>query len=310
MTEKRNWVVNVILLLAVLAFVGFSMVPLLSSVMQPNRASSPNSPSPMASGTAPQKEDLESRAKGYESVLQREPENQTALRGLLEARLQLIGMGYGEVKDVIEPLEKLVKLNPQEMDYSVLLAQAKQQVGDREGAAKVYRDVLASQPGNLKALNGLVTLLLQQNRPEAAIGLLQDTLKTAPQANKIQAGSVDVTSVQLELARVYANEKRYSEAIAIYDEAAKANATDFRPILGKAMVLKAEGKTEEAKPLFESAAELAPPQFKDPIKQMASDSATPPSGSTAPVGGTPSPAPSAAPASPEPVPAPQASPQN
>ena len=288
MAEKRNrWLINTVLILSVVAFVGFSVMPLLSSVLEqpkPQASASPGA-SPTARAT-PKKEDLENQAKGYEAVLQREPDNQTALRGLLEAKL-----GLGDVKGAIVPLEKLAKLNPTEADYSVLLAQAKQQAGDREGAAQTYRTILQTKPGNQNALVGLVTLLLQEKRPEAAVGLLQDTLKTAPQANQIQAGSVDVGSVQMLLGDVYADQKRFDEAIAIYDESAKTNKENFRPVLGKALVLKSQGKTEEAKPLFATAANLAPANLKDQINQLAA--APSPSSSAAPA---PSPAVSPAPA--------------
>jgi len=265
-TNKRNrWIINVVLILAVVAFVGFSLLPLISEAFkgQPQTATSPT-PTQSASAT-PKKEELEAQAKGYELVLQREPENATALRGLLEARL-----GLGDVKGAIAPLEKLAKLNPKETEYAILLAQAKQQTDDTEGAAQTYREILKTQPGDRNALQGLSNLLLQQNRPEAAVGLLEDTIKTAPQANKIQAGSVDVGSVQVILGQVYASQKRFDEAIAVFDEAAKSNKQDFRPILGKALILKDQGKTDAAKPLFASAAELAPAQFKDQINQLAS----------------------------------------
>lgn len=299
-TERRNrWFISIFMVLALLAFVGISLAPLLSGMLQ--GGSSPtaaNSPTPGAAASpAAKKEDLEAQAKGYELVLQREPENQTALKGLLETRLAL-----ADVKGAIAPLEKLAKLNPNETLYAVLLAQAKQQTGDREGAAQTYRTVLTTHPGDIQALNGLTSLLLQQNRPESAISLLQDTLKTATQANQVQPNSIDVTSVQILLGGVYASQKRYDEAIAIYDEAAKANKQDFRPIYGKAVVLKEQGKTEEAKPLFTKAAELAPAKYRDQINQMAT---SPSPGAIAPAApsGT-----SVAPAAPSAAPAP-ASPQ-
>lgn len=266
MTNKRNrWIINVVLILAVVAFVGFSLIPLIEAAFQGQQQTA-TSPTPTQSASAiPKKEELEAQAKGYELVLQREPENLTALRGLLEARL-----GLGDVKGAIAPLEKLAKLNPNETEYAILLAQAKQQTNDTEGAAQTYREILKTQPGDRNALQGLSNLLLQQNRPEAAVGLLEDTIKTAPQANKIQAGSVDVASVQVILGQVYASQKRFDEAIAVFDEAAKSNKQDFRPILGKALILKDQGKTDAAKPLFASAADLAPAQFKDQINQLAS----------------------------------------
>ncbi|MEG5040804.1 MULTISPECIES: tetratricopeptide repeat protein [unclassified Microcoleus] len=279
--NKRRGLITVVVVLSLIAFLGFSLVPILDSILKASQAQSRSTPTPTQTAQSGEKQSelLQAQARGYELVLQREPDNVTALRGLLQVRLELIGQGVGDIKDAIGPLEKLASLNPETTEYGILLAQAKERTGDREGAAQAYRSILASKPGEIKALQGLVNLLLVQQRPEAAIGLLQDTLKAAPAANLAKPESVDVTSVQLILGQVYAVQKRYEEAIAIYDESAKANPKDFRPTLGKAIVLKEQGKTDEAKTLFDRATELAPPNYKDQINQLAS--------------GTPSPSPAA-----------------
>ncbi|AFZ05334.1 Tetratricopeptide TPR_2 repeat-containing protein [Oscillatoria nigro-viridis PCC 7112] len=280
--NKRRGLITVVVVLSLIAFLGFSLVPILDSILKASQAQSQSTPTPTQTAQSGEKQSelLQAQARGYELVLQREPDNVTALRGLLQVRLELIGQGVGDIKDAIAPLEKLASLNPETTEYGILLAQAKERTGDREGAAQAYRSILASKPGEIKALQGLVNLLLVQQRPEAAIGLLQDTLKAAPAANLAKPESVDVTSVQLILGQVYAVQKRYEEAIAIYDESAKANPKDFRPTLGKAIVLKEQGKTDEAKTLFDRATQLAPPNYKDQINQLAS--------------GTPSPSPAAA----------------
>lgn len=261
---RSRWLINVVLVLAVIGFVGFSMIPLISTALKESQPSTVATPASGQNPAAGQQSKLQDQARGYELVLQREPENQTALEGLVQARMQL-----RDLKGAIAPLEKLTALNPKRTEYAVLLAQLKQYNGDGEGAAQAYRAILRSEPGDLEALQGLARLLLQQNRPEAAISLLQDTLKTASQANQTQAGSVDVASVQLMLGQVYATQKRYDEASAIYDDLIKANKQDFRPVLAKAVVLKQQGLTEQAKPLFENAAALAPAQYKDQINRVA-----------------------------------------
>ncbi|MFH7024698.1 MAG: tetratricopeptide repeat protein [Heteroscytonema crispum UTEX LB 1556] len=282
MSQTGNrWIVKVVLVLAVVAFVGVSMVPIIAAFndtqRSPQKAASTSSSSP----DSDQKSKVEDEVRGYELVLQREPENQAALKGLLQARLQLLSQkGKGQIKPadiqaVIEPLEKLVKLNPDQSKYAVLLAQAKQQIGDKEGAAQAYRSVLQTKPGDLEALQGMVALLVNQKRPEAAIGLLQDTLSTATQANKIQPGSVDTVAVQVLLGNVHAEQKRYSQALSAYDGAIKVDKQDFRPVLAKAMLLKEQGKLDQAKPLFTAAAALAPAQYKDEINQQATASPTP-----------------------------------
>lgn len=295
MAVKRNrWLIGGVLFIAVAALLAVSFLPFLSGALT-RTATQSNPASTPGVSAEDQRAELEGRANGYQLVLEREPDNQTALKGLVEARITL-----GDLKGVVEPLEKLVELNPNTPNYAVLLGQTKQRLGDLEGAAQVYRRVLTASPGNMEALQGLVVLLLDQQRPQAAVGLLQDTLKTANQSNEIQPGSIDVISVKLLLGQVYVEQKRYSDAIATYDEAIKdaeaQNQTtpDFRPLLAKALVLKEMGKPEEAQPLFDQAMAMAPVQYKDGIQKLAAP-ATP---------ATPSPTPETAtpPATPSPTP--------
>jgi len=63
---------------------------------------------------------LAAKERGYETVLQREPQNQTALEGLANVRLEM-----NNKLGAIEPLEQLVRLHGDRADYQALLAQAK-----------------------------------------------------------------------------------------------------------------------------------------------------------------------------------------
>lgn len=292
---KNRWVKNAVLVFAVVGLLGGTIYPLTmmmnSGTPTANAPASPSAnptaspsgaPSPSAPAADP-RADLKKQAEAYELLLQREPDNQTALRGLLEARL-----GMADVKGAIAPLEKLVQINPQDTKLAVLLAQAKQQANDPEAAATVYRSVLQKQPGELNALGGLAALLLEQKRPEAAVNLLKDTIKEAANSNKAAPGSVDIAAVQILLGKVHASEKKYSDAIASFDAAAKDNPQNFQPIYYKAALLKEQGKLDEAKPLFEKAAALAPAEAKDQIRREASgDKADAPKEGAAPDAGKP-----------------------
>jgi len=258
---KRNrWLVGGVLVIALGALLSLSLLPLISSVGDTPVASNSTASQPTNEEA---RAELESRAKGYELVLEREPDNQTALRGLLETRIQL-----GDMEGVLAPLEKLAELNPDVSDYRILLGQTRQRLGDLEGAAQAYREVLDQNPGNMNALQGLVVLLLQQERPQAAIGVLQDTLDLAQADDTSQ---IDTVSVQLLLGQVYVESGRYEDALALYDQAIAAAGQDFRPVLAKALVLKETGQTEAAQSLFDQALAMAPDQFKDQIEQLAAD---------------------------------------
>lgn len=254
-TNRSRSVFTLLLALAILGLVGVYTVPKLASAFQGNR--------PAGGATAStQQSDLQALARGYELILERDPESQEALRGLLEVRLQ-----QGNLKGSVEILEKLAALSPEKLDYKVLLAQSKQYLGDREGAAQAYKAVLAVQPGHMNALDGYKSLLLQEEQPEAAIGFLQDSLRKIGQASEPDADKI--TSVQLLLGEVYANKKRYPEALAIYDQAIAGSPKDFRPLLAKGIVLEQQDKPAEAKVLFNRAFVLAPPQYKDRVKKKA-----------------------------------------
>ncbi|HIK44045.1 MAG TPA: tetratricopeptide repeat protein [Leptolyngbyaceae cyanobacterium M65_K2018_010] len=269
MTAKRNrWLIGTVLTLALAAFLSLSLLPILGS--NNTRKATGTNGATTADPAALQAE-LESQAKGYQLVLEREPDNQTALKGLIDTQIQL-----GNVAGIVEPLGKLVELNPTVPEYQVLLAQTKQQLGDLEGAAQIYRQVLDQNPGDMNALQGLTALLVQQNRPQAAIGLLQDTLKTADRLQRDgNSLRVDTISVKLLLAQVYLEANSPDKALALYDETMASAPTDFRPVLAKALVLQERGESAAAQDLFTQATAMAPAQFKDQISQMASSGQTP-----------------------------------
>lgn len=273
--KSRPWLIRVVLGVAILAFVGLSIIPIFSAIRDERQATAPTSPE-TTTVTEAKKSELQSQENGYEAVLQREPENQTALQGLLQTRLQKIQAKTGEVKDIIDPLQKLSQLDPGRAEYKILLAQAQQQVGNQEEAAQNYQSILATKPGEIQALQGLVALRLQQQQPETAVEILQKTLDTAPQINQTQPGTVDVPRVQLLLGEVYALQQRYDQAILTYDQIIAADKNDFRPVLGKALIYREQGNKNVSKSLFDAAVSLAPAQYKDRIKQIAAGSPTPP----------------------------------
>lgn len=256
-TKRNRWLPRIALIFFALVLLGAGIAPAIGPLLGGSKATSPQS-----TGASPdaQKIELERTLQGYEAVLQREPENPNALRGVVEAKSKL-----GDLKGTIGPLEKLVKANPTVSEYAILLAQTKQYLKDDEGAIQVYRDALTAKPADLQILGALSQLLIKQDRPQAAIGLLQDTLRDAPKFNQANPGSVDTVAVSVLLGRTFANQKRYEESYRVLDTAIKEKPDNFQAYLAKALALKEQGKASEAKPLFEKATSLAPAELKDQI---------------------------------------------
>lgn len=105
-----------LIILSGVAFAGSTLLGIGSLYI--NAFQEPKDTAPTA--TSSQDTQLNAQVQGYELVLQREPDNQLALQGLVQARLQM-----NDLQGAVEPLEKLIKLNPDRADYKALLAQLK-----------------------------------------------------------------------------------------------------------------------------------------------------------------------------------------
>lgn len=130
--SRRKLIIRIFTAISAISFLGstgFNLVRMLANPAQPSQVST-------------QAEDLtqqlQAQARGYEMVLQREPENQIALQGLVEIRLQM-----KDFEGTIEPLETLARLNPEQEQYKTLLATIKQQV-EQEGDSKKDDEVTSN----------------------------------------------------------------------------------------------------------------------------------------------------------------------
>ncbi|MBD2483639.1 MULTISPECIES: tetratricopeptide repeat protein [Planktothrix] len=116
--ERSKQVQKVIMILSMLAFFGstiFGLGKVFKGVFEPEPQTT--QPTEEQSATAL----LQKQEKGYETVLKREPNNPTALEGLVKVRLE-----QNNIQGAIEPLNNLIKLYPDRQDYQQLLTQLKQ----------------------------------------------------------------------------------------------------------------------------------------------------------------------------------------
>lgn len=114
--KRSDRLKHILAIVSIVSFGGsaiFGTAQLFSSAVQ--------KPSEATTAESSVESQLAAQAKGYEMVLQREPENQAALEGLVNVRLQM-----NDAKGAVQPLEKLVKLSPDRQDYKTLLEQVKQ----------------------------------------------------------------------------------------------------------------------------------------------------------------------------------------
>lgn len=126
---------RVVTLILGLGFGASTLVIALSSVFSESKSSNVAANDPNA---PPIEEQIKTQVSGYEKVLEREPQNVTALEGLALIYLKT------DPKKAIPTLEKLVQYYPQRQEYAVVLKQVKQQAVKPATAPKASSESPAS----------------------------------------------------------------------------------------------------------------------------------------------------------------------
>lgn len=106
--------------IAFLSMMGSGLIKMYSNALQ----SGQETPEEEVPSATEQASILAARERGYELVLEREPNNSTALEGLVQTRIEM-----NHLSEAIPPLEALVSINPDRGDLKALLDQLKEDVG-------------------------------------------------------------------------------------------------------------------------------------------------------------------------------------
>ena len=117
---EKSKLTKVFVLAAGAAFLASSVSGLSSLI-----GSSIDKPAQSENATQSQNAQLQAEEKGFLTVLKREPNNQTALRGLVEIRMQ-----RNDAPGTKAALEQLVKLNPTNQQYKEFLTVLNKQIAD------------------------------------------------------------------------------------------------------------------------------------------------------------------------------------
>jgi cytochrome c-type biogenesis protein CcmH/NrfG len=119
-TSKKSTLTKVFVIGSGIAFLASSVLGLGGLI-----SSSINQPAANENAAQSQNAQLQTEEKGFATVLKREPNNQTALRGLVEIRMR-----RGDIPGTKAAIEQLVKLNPKDKQYKELLAAINKQIAD------------------------------------------------------------------------------------------------------------------------------------------------------------------------------------
>jgi tetratricopeptide (TPR) repeat protein len=119
----RKQIQRLLIIVFGLAFIGSTVFAIVEGLFANKTTTTTNNTPPTEETSAI--EQLKAEARGYAKVLEREPENMTALQGLLQISLQT-----GDLQGAIAPLKKLIELNPNNAQLTDLLTKIEAEIAN------------------------------------------------------------------------------------------------------------------------------------------------------------------------------------
>lgn len=180
--------------------------------------------------------------------LKTHPNDISSLKILLHTR-----MIKRDIPGAVEILDRMMLVEPYEIEWKLLKAQAHFYLGDMNEARLTYERILKFSPFSPAALQGLATVMQKCGDEDAIVPMLAGTLEKALIENKVKA----VQNLRLLLGEYYLFEKKYQEALMNYQDVVKEDPEDFRPYFWQGIIYSILEKKDEASKQFEKYRQLA-----------------------------------------------------
>eukprot|EP01018_Ginkgo_biloba_P026044 Gb_00754 [translate_table: standard] len=189
--------------------------------------------------------------------LKTHPNDTRALKILLQER-----MTNGDVGRAVEVLDRMILVEPYEIEWKMLKAQAHYYLGELEEARQAYKKILKFTPLSPGALQGLAMVMKKCGEEDAIVPMLEGALQRAASENQTEV----VQNLKLLLGEYYILQKNYQEALRNYEDLVKEDPEDFRPYLWQGIIYNILEKEDEADKQFEKYQKLV--SKKVPNKEL------------------------------------------
>lgn len=205
-----------------------------------------------------QRNDLKAELERMQARMDTSPDDLEALESAAVLNTQL-----GDYKKASELLGKLVAAKPADQEVLRLLGEVEFQLGDAKKASETFRSAFkASGSTSLEVLTLLTDSLMASGKQRDAVEEVKGLRGSAGSS----LGDVELGMLQAKLLAQWRGHG--PEAIQLYEELCDANPDDFRPFLGRGLLLKAEGRMADAQRMFVQARFLAPSSSKATVEAL------------------------------------------
>ncbi|XP_010437067.1 PREDICTED: protein SLOW GREEN 1, chloroplastic [Camelina sativa] len=187
----------------------------------------------------------------FEKLLESEPENMEALKAVLYKKMR-----RGKTEDAVKFVEKLMKLEPHEIEWKLLEALCYETMGQLSRAKRLFKDILKEQPLLIRALHGLA-MVMHKTHDSSVFDMLMEAMEVARQGNRV----TEERNIQVLIGQMHIVKGQFEEGLKVFQQMVNDNPRDFRPYLCQGIVYSLMEKKEEAAQQFEIYWSLVPEEF-------------------------------------------------
>ncbi|KAA0047338.1 hypothetical protein IC582_020192 [Cucumis melo] len=185
-----------------------------------------------------------------------------ALRSLVEESVK-----SGKLPEAVEALNRLIELEPNDVELPMLRANFHSYMGELELAKNEFEEILAKDPLRVEAYHGLAMVAEQLN--DNSLKDVTKRIEEAMEKCKNQKDKSDIRDFKLLVAQIKVMEGSYLDALKAYQELVREEPRDFRPYLCQGIIYTLLRKSEEAEKHFEKFRRLVPKNH--PYKEYLDD---------------------------------------
>ncbi|KAJ0977879.1 hypothetical protein J5N97_013353 [Dioscorea zingiberensis] len=175
----------------------------------------------------------------YERILERNPRDADALKVVLYGKMKKGLPGAGEV---VECVERLIQVEPEDLEWRLLQALAYDSMGDLEKSKLLFRTILDQWPLLVRALHGLAWAMYQNGEVPASFEMLNQSLKFADSENRV----TEKRNIKLLIAELHVLKGDLEMALKELKGLVNEDPRDFRPYLYQGIIYSQMGKNKEA----------------------------------------------------------------
>nr|XP_048335780.1 protein SLOW GREEN 1, chloroplastic [Ziziphus jujuba var. spinosa] len=158
----------------------------------------------------------------YEKILEKEPRNVEALKVVLYGKMR-----RGKTKEAVRYVEKLIDMEPDEVEWRLLLALCYEIMGQLSTAKRLFKEILVERPLLVRALHGLALVMHKNHEGPAVFEMLNKALEVARHAKRV----TEERNIKILIAQMHVVMGELEEALQKFQDLIDEDHRDFRPYL-------------------------------------------------------------------------------